>query len=72
MRISGAIFDMDGTLIDSLMLWDILWEAFTRRLCLDKPFRPSEETDRAIRTIPLEDAMGLERGTLIRKEKSSN
>ena len=59
MRISGAIFDMDGTLIDSLMLWDILWEAFTRRLCLDKPFRPSEETDRAIRTIPLEDAMQL-------------
>ena len=28
MKITGAIFDMDGTLVDSLMLWDILWEEF--------------------------------------------
>lgn len=59
MRISGAIFDMDGTLIDSLMLWDILWEDFSRRFCGGVLFRPSDETDRAIRTVPLRDAMHL-------------
>ena len=59
MRISGAIFDMDGTLIDSLMLWDILWEEFTHRFCPGRPFRPTEETDKAIRTVPLRDAMHL-------------
>ncbi|MBE6972605.1 MAG: HAD family hydrolase [Ruminococcaceae bacterium] len=59
MHISGAIFDMDGTLIDSLMLWDILWEDFSRRFCQGQPFRPSAETDKAIRTLPLKEAMYL-------------
>jgi len=59
MHISGAIFDMDGTLIDSLMLWDILWEDFSHRFCGGKPFRPSEETDKAIRTLPVKEAMYL-------------
>ena len=27
-NLKDAIFDMDGTLIDSLMLWDIMWETF--------------------------------------------
>lgn len=59
MHISGAIFDMDGTLTDSLMLWDILWEDFGRRFCKGQPFRPSAETDKAIRTLPLKEAMYL-------------
>lgn len=59
MRISGAIFDMDGTLIDSLMLWDILWEEFTRRYALPRPFCPSAETDKAIRTVTLDRAMDI-------------
>ena len=33
--IKGAIFDMDGTLIDSLMLWEIIWERFGSLFCKD-------------------------------------
>lgn len=58
-RISGVIFDMDGTLIDSLMLWDILWEALSLRYCDGKPFLPSPQVDLAIRTVPLDRAMEL-------------
>ena len=32
MNITGAIFDMDGTLIDSLGVWDdVLWRKFGER-----------------------------------------
>lgn len=59
MKISGAIFDMDGTLVDSLMLWEILWEAFGKKFCGGRPFSPSEEDDKAVRTLPLKNAMEL-------------
>ena len=29
MNLKAAIFDMDGTLVDSLMLWDLLWASMT-------------------------------------------
>ena len=54
MKLTGAIFDMDGTLIDSLGFWDILWEEFSR--CYGQ-FRPDPEADRTIRTIPMKEAM---------------
>jgi len=54
MKLTGAIFDMDGTLIDSLGFWDILWEEFSRRYGY---FRPDSEADRTIRTIPMKEAM---------------
>ena len=54
MKLSGAIFDMDGTLIDSLIFWDILWEEFSRRYGY---FRPDPEADRTIRTISMKNAM---------------
>jgi len=53
-KLTGAIFDMDGTLIDSLGFWDILWEEFSRRY---GQFRPDPEADRTIRTIPMKEAM---------------
>ena len=57
MLIKGAIFDMDGTLIDSLMIWDILWEKFGVKFLGREGFRPSEEDDKFIRTKTLKVAM---------------
>ena len=51
----GAIFDMDGTLVDSLMIWDVLWEKFGQRFLGVSGFRPSAEADRTVRTMRLED-----------------
>jgi len=58
-KIKGAIFDMDGTLIDSLCLWDVLWEAFGKRYLGRTGFRPAEDADKAVRTMTLKDAMEL-------------
>ena len=56
-NIKGAIFDMDGTLVDSLMLWNVVWERFGRLFCEGKAFAPSAQDDKAVRTMTLKDAM---------------
>ncbi len=59
MKFKSAIFDMDGTLVDSLMFWDILWSELGKKHLNDETFRPSEEDDRAVRTLTLKDGMLL-------------
>ena len=59
MNITGAIFDMDGTLVDSLMVWDVLWQRLGRKYLGDESFRPDPITEKAVRTLTLLDAMTL-------------
>ena len=55
--INGAIFDMDGTLVDSLIFWEHLWEHFGKTFFNGKKFHPTNEEDKAIRTMTIGDAM---------------
>ena len=57
MKIDGAIFDMDGTLVDSLSVWDFIWAEFGKTYLNDENFRPSKEADKTVRTMILDDAM---------------
>lgn len=57
MEIKAAIFDADGTLVDSLMIWDVIWSHFGEAYLHDKSFRPRAADDKRVRTLTLKDAM---------------
>ena len=53
----GAIFDMDGTLIDSLTFWGPMWKRIGREYMGVADFLPDEAVDKEIRTMVYTDAM---------------
>ena len=59
MKITGAIFDMDGTLVDSLGFWDILWQRLGEIYLADKNFRPDPITEKGGRTSTIKGAAAL-------------
>lgn len=59
MKIKAAIFDMDGTLVDSLMLWDVIWREFGLLYLGKEDFCPNDRDQKAVRTLALKDAMEL-------------
>lgn len=56
-NMKAAIFDMDGTLVDTLVLWNVMWEGFGKKYMGIDGFRPDAAFDREMRTLVLVDAM---------------
>lgn len=57
MEIKFAIFDLDGTLVDTLFLWDDIWSEIGKRYKNDPAFRPTAEEDLSFRTQSLSETM---------------
>ena len=51
-EIKGAVFDADGTLFDSMGLWDRAGEIYLRR----KGIRPGEDTKEQLETMTMEES----------------
>ena len=59
MKIKGAIFDMDGTLVNSLIVWKDIWAAIADKYLDGEEGFPGEEIDRKLRTMTLLEGMEM-------------
>ena len=57
LNIKGAIFDMDGTLVDSLTFWEEFWPKAGKKFLGIDNFTVGEEADKAVRTMFAAQAM---------------
>ena len=46
----AAIFDFDGTLVNSLIFWELYWDAFGKHCLGVEGFVPDADVDKAVRT----------------------
>ena len=59
MNIKSAIFDMDGTLVDSLFFWDVFWDILSKKYLGGENFVPTPEDEKFARTSTFADSMQL-------------
>ena len=59
MKIEGAIFDLDGTLVDSLGFWPYFWEEAGKKYLGRAGFVPSQEIDFKARTATVAEVSVL-------------
>ena len=59
MKIKGAIFDMDGTLINSLIVWSDIWASVAKKYHCEEEDFPGREIDLKLRTMTLIEGMEL-------------
>ena len=59
MKIKGAIFDMDGTLINSLICWKDIWSALANEYLDGEEGFPGLEIDKKLRTMTLLEGMEM-------------
>lgn len=50
----AAIFDLDGTLVDSLWFWEYYWREMGKKYRNDPDYCPPVEVDKAVRTMTME------------------
>jgi len=59
MKINGAIFDLDGTLVDSMIWWETIWDVVSRAHFDGKPCRPDRETEEKLHTLAVGESVKL-------------
>ena len=59
MQIHGAIFDLDGTLVDSMIWWETIWEVLSRVYFQGEPCRPDRVTEEKMHTLAVGESVKL-------------